>query len=1300
MKIKPDETVSEHPPEPIGGSLSLSPGQSGKHKKGWRALPNWFLQNTFTSRFLAPPLHHPVAGYLVALIAQCIALVLTAFLTMLFPTFRFPGALFLLGTLLVALGWGALPSIVATFIGGILLIFFLLPPYLSLTLAQIGDGVGIALYFIVGCSIGLFASQIQRAREQAEQLASRLDGILQAIPDPMLLYDVHGRSTPLNRAAQRRDVVLVQDMMLTDALSALNIRSVDGELLTEDNVPLTRALRGESVVGEEICYHAIADQRDHIISVSAAPVRSIDGGVIQGAVVVSRDLTTLRASEERYRAIVQTANEGIWLIDQHGRTVYANERMAEMLGISAAELVGRRLLSFVLPEDEMQCQQYIVNSLEGRAGQFEFRFRRSDGNILYTMAATSPMRDGTDAIVGMLGLYTDITHHKRAEQDLELSEERLRLALRNSSISVYQQDRDLRYTRLYNSVRTESILGKNDADFMRSEEAEHLTLLKRHVLDTGQSIRELVQTTTSDVGERVTELTIEPLRDSGGAIVGIIGTALDLTDRIRAEEERTRLLARALRSENRFQRLFEANLVGLIISNNERIIEANDAFLNMVGYSREDLEAGLVSRGTITPAEYVLQDEQAIKDFAIHGEAAPYEKEYIRKDGSRIPVLIGGTTVEQEPLVWLCFVLDLSERNRLEREARAHAKELEALFEAITDGVIVYDVNGRIVRLNATARMQLGRYALPENLQKSIYERAALVRTLSAKGDRLPAEQVPAIRVLLGETITGNDAVDVRMETFDGEDLWLNMSGTPLRDEQGKITGAISISRDVTERRKLEQRTRTALNALLEMAQVLVQGAADGPEITVNSHVDSVHSEHSQKVVQRLAHLTCKVLDCQRLGFTGIEPETELLHPLAVVGLSPEQEEQWWREQEAQEVRLSDSDPVLVERLRANEVLLIDMTQPPYDQAPNPYGIRQMLAVPMVLNNRLLGFLTLDYGGVDHIYSPEEIALTKAVTRLAALAMERDRLLVEAAQSRANELAALSANQLKDEFIGIAGHELRTPLTSMKINVQLATRQLRRQMAHYNKLEKVAVNGAAEKAQGAEKTDVDYSVKNVRSAQDAEINRGAGDANIGKEIIETMEQQLVFLTRMQKQLELQNRLVQDLLDVSRLERGRLELRLFEFDLVALVREVVVEQQYMTPTRIVKLEHLHPHEEMPVIADRDRIYQVLNNYLSNALKYSDADKPVSVCIEQVPGGQQTRVSVIDQGPGISITQQQHIWERFYRVPGIEVLSGSGVGLGLGLSISRTIVEQHNGRVGVESQEKEGATFWFTLPLERV
>jgi signal transduction histidine kinase len=175
------------------------------------------------------------------------------------------------------------------------------------------------------------------------------------------------------------------------------------------------------------------------------------------------------------------------------------------------------------------------------------------------------------------------------------------------------------------------------------------------------------------------------------------------------------------------------------------------------------------------------------------------------------------------------------------------------------------------------------------------------------------------------------------------------------------------------------------------------------------------------------------------------------------------------------------------------------------------------------------------------------------------------------------------------------------------------------------------------------------------------------------------------------------RLVDDLVDVSRIHAGKLELRPSQAELVAIVRNVVEEQEQAAPERTISF-HCSADLSVPVYADARRIEQVVANFLTNALKYSPADQPIDIGVEVEP--QQVRVWVRDHGPGLSLDEQEHIWERFHQVKAIQVQTGGGVGLGLGLYISRMIIEHHQGGIGVESAPGRGSTFWFTLAVRHL
>ncbi|MFI5274533.1 MAG: ATP-binding protein, partial [Ktedonobacterales bacterium] len=375
-------------------------------------------------------------------------------------------------------------------------------------------------------------------------------------------------------------------------------------------------------------------------------------------------------------------------------------------------------------------------------------------------------------------------------------------------------------------------------------------------------------------------------------------------------------------------------------------------------------------------------------------------------------------------------------------------------------------------------------------------------------------------------------------------------------------------------------------------------------------------------------------------------------HPIAVAGIAPELLPQWWAETEAAPPLSESPLPEMTARLLSGEVVVLDLsqppfTQPPFSEMPNPYGVKTALIAPMQVRDQLVGMLSLDHSGAPHHYTADEITLTQAVAKLSALVIERDRLLRERTAATSQALTLAEANRRMDDFLSMASHELRTPLTTLKANTQLSTRRLRL------------------------------------------LSEGTDDT--AQRLVPIQD----LLVRADRQVDLLNRLVGDLLDMSRIQSQQLELRPEPADLAEIVHAAVREQRMAWPARTIAFSA--PPAPVEVLADADRIGQVVSNYLTNALKYSTEDRPVGVHL--LLEGAIARVSVVDRGPGLPLAEQQRIWERFHRTPGIEVLSGSGVGLGLGLHIGKTLIEGHGGQVGVSSVVGSGSTFWFTLPLAR-
>jgi len=220
-------------------------------------------------------------------------------------------------------------------------------------------------------------------------------------------------------------------------------------------------------------------------------------------------------------------------------------------------------------------------------------------------------------------------------------------------------------------------------------------------------------------------------------------------------------------------------------------------------------------------------------------------------------------------------------------------------------------------------------------------------------------------------------------------------------------------------------------------------------------------------------------------------------------------------------------------------------------------------------------------------------------------------------------------NSAKDEFIGMASHELKTPLTSINAYLQL----------------------------------LDKTVQN--------------------------KQAKVFLAKTMRQVGKLSRLISDLLDISKIEAGKLQLSPTAFNADSLIDEAVENVQQITAThKIIRENRLG---DIEIMADRARIEQVLINFLTNSIKYSPGkDK---VLVSTFFKNEQFTVAVKDFGIGVPASEAKKIFDRFYRV---QELNPTLAGLGIGLYISQEIIERHHGKVWLESQPGKGSTFYFRIP----
>ena len=256
---------------------------------------------------------------------------------------------------------------------------------------------------------------------------------------------------------------------------------------------------------------------------------------------------------------------------------------------------------------------------------------------------------------------------------------------------------------------------------------------------------------------------------------------------------------------------------------------------------------------------------------------------------------------------------------------------------------------------------------------------------------------------------------------------------------------------------------------------------------------------------------------------------------------------------------------------------------------------------------------------------------------------------------------AADALEARERFLLIAAHELGTPLTAISTTLQLLRKRV-------------------------------HTITHADATRDTSAP-GAEPLEWDDWLADLLEPMVRLLERAERQAQQIERFTAYLQEVAQLRGDRLTLREVVADLRGPVRSAVEAARAVWPVRSVALEL--PEAAVVVRADTGRIEHVVLHFLTNAFKYSAPDTTVRVRV--VSHGWAVRVSVADQGPGLDAAEQERVWLPFYQVVGQSHRDGSSVGLGLGLYVSRAIVEQHGGQVGVESPVGEGATFWFTLPL---
>lgn len=455
------------------------------------------------------------------------------------------------------------------------------------------------------------------------------------------------------------------------------------------------------------------------------------------------------------------------------------------------------------------------------------------------------------------------------------------------------------------------------------------------------------------------------------------------------------------------------------------------------------------------------------------------------------------------------------------------------------------------------------------------------------------------------------------------------------RDEVGELAGLFNrMTQSLKER---NQAIQTQLNQLQTLNRT-------GTAIISTLDID--------KLLNVVLHLLMDNLGYRRMLLMLYDPHRRAAYGARLAGVSRELEEA----ARLLEMPIEDDGSLHADLLLRGRGVLIedidsvaDRMYPPILAMARQEGVRGFIAAPLKTSQRIMGFIAADRGG--NPCRQEDLDLLLTIATQVAVAIdngqayqdleELTRTLEHRVQDRTRELQVANEklqelDRLKSAFVSIVSHELRTPMTSIKGYIE-------------NMLD--GLTGGL------------------------------------------TERQAYYLGRVKFNVERLTRMINDLLDLSRIEAGRVELARVPLPISELIPEIVESLQPVAQAKSISIQHRHQGAPVEISGDRDKLHQILTNLIQNAVKFTPSGGQISIETKPVAGGL-VQFCVADTGCGISPDEQGRIFERFYRGETIQV---DQRGAGLGLPITKSLVELHGGSIWVESVLGQGSRFYFTIPI---
>ncbi len=728
------------------------------------------------------------------------------------------------------------------------------------------------------------------------------------------------------------------------------------------------------------------------------------------------------------------------------------------------------------------------------------------------------------------------------------------------------------------------------------------------------------------------------VRDSEGTSQYGIRVIQDVTDRVHADK--------ALRdSEQRFRSTFELAALGIAhVGPEGTYLRVNPSMARITGYD----EAELLRMG---PAQLVCADDMHLDDDLrrrlLAGQIPSYsiEKRCVHKNGSLVWTNATVSVVRdpQGALLYTFVILeDISRRKRIESDLEQQQELNRLLLENLAEGVVACDGDGKLILFNKATREWHG-----TDIMDTPPETWASHFSLFEGDGRTPLaqERIPLIRAFNGETVIN---VEMSIARPGMPARLVLASGAPLIDAEGIKRGAVVVMHDVTERQQ-HLRKLKCIDDVNEATRTLADP-------------DAVVAVTTRRLGEYLEAAHCVYADV-----APDEDQVDILRDFAPAGTGM-----------AGRYRLSDIGPTVAQTLRDGELVALDDMRAQWPAAEGPVlqdaGMRSALIVPLRKGDRLRAIMVVG-DDVPRQWTEHEKDLMQTVTERCWVSVERERA-QRALENAAEELKAANA-AVEHERSSLARRVAERTEELTVTNASLAR----------------AVD-AAEAASRAKSAFLATISHEIRTPMNGVL--GAMEL-LGRTGLDG-ERRALLGTAQESARSLLG-LLNDLLDMAKIEAGRIEIAPAPASLEAIVGQVVSTHM---PNAITKGIDLHaevdPVAPAWVHIDGLRVRQILGNLVSNAVKFT-SEGGVSLSVHRCAAdddGCRIRFVVHDSGVGIPPAALQTLFQPFEQ--GTAELARQSGGTGLGLAISRGLAEHMGGAVWLESSPGHGTTATLELPLQ--